>query len=420
MSKAEQDKGRNKVKKKKKHILVVCQYFYPEQFRINDICLRLVERGHKVTVLTGIPNYPSGSYYDGYHFFSGNEEYNGVKIIRLPLLPRGKNKFSMVLNYLSFVVSGYFWTKLTRLKSDAVFIYQLSPVTQALPGIWYGNKNKIPKILYVMDLWPESMEVVGGIRNRQVIQYINKIVDYIYHNSENILTSSRSFMQKIQQRGIKQDKLVFWPQYAEDYYSPVSTRKDNEIVVGNGLNITFAGNIGEAQGLGILPKAAIELKNLGVPVIFNIIGEGRYKSTLIQEIERLEVEEYFNFIGQRKPEEIPYYFANSDASLIILAQNELFDMTIPAKLQSTMACGIPIIASLNGEAAQIIKESQAGLVSEAGDVRGLIDNILEFSKLNSENKESFTLNALNYSEIHFNRECLLDELEILIARELDS
>ncbi|HEM5139056.1 TPA: glycosyltransferase family 4 protein [Streptococcus suis] len=408
------------MKEEKKHILVVCQYFYPEQFRINDISLKLVERGYKVTVLTGIPNYPSGSYYDGYHFFSKDEEYNGVKIIRLPLLPRGKNKLSMILNYLSFVVSGYIWAKLTHLKADAIFIYQLSPVTQALPGIWYGNKHKIPKILYVMDLWPESMEVVGGIRNRQVIQYINKIVDYIYINSENILTSSRSFMNKIQQRGIVQEKLVFWPQYAEDYYSPVRVRIENEIVSGNSLNITFAGNIGEAQGLGILPEVAIELKNADVSVMFNIIGEGRYKSTLIQEIERLEVEEYFNFIGQRKPEEIPYYFANSDASLIILAQNELFDMTIPAKLQSTMACGIPIIASLNGEAAQIIKESQAGLVSEAGDVRGLIDNIVEFSKLNSEVKESFAENALNYSEAHFDRECLLDELEIFIARESNS
>ncbi|HEL1588990.1 TPA: glycosyltransferase family 4 protein [Streptococcus suis] len=398
----------------KKHILVVSQYFYPEQFRINDICTKLVERGYKVTVLTGIPNYPTGSYYDGYHFFSRGEVFNGVEILRIPLIPRGKSKIGLVLNYLSFVLSGYVWAKLTKVDADAVFIYEVSPMTQALPGIWYSSKRNIPVLLYVMDLWPENVQIVGGIRSVQVIKYLNRMVDYIYHNVDKILTSSQSFLKKIQQRGINQDKLVFWPQYAEDYYSPVRVRIENEIVYGNNLNITFAGNIGEAQGLGILPEVALELKNSDVTVMFNIIGEGRYKSTLIQEIERLKVESCFNFIGQRKPEEIPYYFANSDASLIILAQNELFDMTIPAKLQSTMACGIPMIASLNGEAAQIIKESQAGLVSEAGDVRGLIDNILEFSKLTPDKKEIFGMNALHYSETYFNRESLLDELEKLV------
>nr|WP_261309367.1 glycosyltransferase family 4 protein [Streptococcus suis]AKE79195.1 glycosyltransferase [Streptococcus suis]AKE79245.1 glycosyltransferase [Streptococcus suis]AKE79270.1 glycosyltransferase [Streptococcus suis]AKE79295.1 glycosyltransferase [Streptococcus suis]AKE79358.1 glycosyltransferase [Streptococcus suis] len=404
-----------KVREKKKHILVVCQYFYPEQFRINDICIKLVERGYKVTVLTGIPNYPYGSYYEGYNFFSRNEDYNGINIIRLPLLPRGKNKVSMIFNYFSYVFSGYFWAKFTRFKADVIFIYQLSPVTQALPGIWYGKRKKIPKILYVMDLWPESLEVIGKVQNKKIIQYVNKIVDYIYQNSEIILTSSRSFMYKIRQRSIEQNKIMFWPQYAEDYYSPIRGEVDNEIVCGDGLNITFAGNIGEAQGLGILPKVAWELKKMNVAVTFNIIGEGRYKVTLQQEIAQMEVEDYFNFIGQKKPEEIPLYFAKSDASLIILAQNELFDMTIPAKLQSTMACGIPIIASINGEVAQIINESHSGLVSGAGDIRGLIDNILEFSKLNLEDKENFALNALNYSETHFNRECLLDELEKLLS-----
>ncbi|HEL9643549.1 TPA: glycosyltransferase family 4 protein [Streptococcus suis] len=399
----------------KKHILVVSQYFYPEQFRINDICTKLVERGYKVTVLTGIPNYPSGSYYDGYHFFSRREFFNGIEILRIPLIPRGKSKVGLILNYFSFVLSGYVWAKLTKVDADAVFIYEVSPMTQALPGIWYSFKRNIPVLLYVMDLWPENVQIVGGIHNAQVIKYLDRMVDYIYHNVDKILTSSQSFMKKIKQRGIDRDKLVFWPQYAEDYYSPVSVRIENEIVSGDSLNITFAGNIGEAQGLGILPEVALELKNANVPVMFNIIGEGRYKNTLIQEIERLKVESCFNFVGQRKSEEIPYYFANSDASLIILAKNELFDMTIPAKLQSTMACGIPIIASLNGEAAQIIKESQAGLVSEAGDVRGIIDNILEFSKLTPDKKEIFGMNALHYSETYFNRESLLDELEKLVS-----
>ena len=409
--------GDNEEIELKKHILVVSQYFYPEQFRINDICRKLVERDYKVTVLTGIPNYPSGSYYDGYHLFSKGESYEGINIIRIPLLPRRRGKISLILNYFSFVLSGYIWSKMTKLQVDAVFIYEVSPMTQALPGIWYGKKRKLPIFLYVLDLWPESVQIVGRIQNKYIVKKLNEMVDYIYQNVDCILTSSQSFIQKIQKRGIDKAKLVFWPQYAEDCYSPVMTPSENEIILGKKLNITFAGNIGEAQGLGILPKVALELQSLNVPIRFNIIGEGRYKDTLVQEVSKLGVNKCFNFIGQKKPEEIPSYFANSDASLIILSQNELFDLTIPAKLQSTMACGIPIIASLNGEAGDIIRESQSGLVSGAGDVKGLVENILHFSKLSLSEKKCFAKNALQYSKNYYNRDRLLDELEQLISRD---
>src|SRR5699024_7818619 len=154
----------------KKHILVISQYFYPEQFRINDICSEWVKKGYKVTVITGIPNYPQGKSYKGYGFFKKNrEKYNGIEIIRITLIPRGNSAIMLSLNYLSFVITGFFWSLFTKVKADAVFIFEVSPMTQALPGVWYSKRKGVPCYLYVQDLWPENVEIITGITNKRVI-----------------------------------------------------------------------------------------------------------------------------------------------------------------------------------------------------------------------------------------------------------
>ena len=182
-------------------LLVISQYYYPEQFRINDICQELVKRGHQVTVLTGIPNYPEGKFYQGYGLRKKRIEIkDGVEILRLPIIPRGKNPMMLILNYISFVISGFFWAKFTKKDFDQVFIYEVSPMTQALPGIWYGKGKKIQKDIYVMDLWPESIELATGIKNKFILKRVGKMVDYIYKNCDNILTSSKSFIDMISKK----------------------------------------------------------------------------------------------------------------------------------------------------------------------------------------------------------------------------
>lgn len=162
-----------KGKKEKKHILVLSQYFYPEQFRINDMCNEWVKRGYKVTVLTGIPNYPYGKFYKGYGYTKKrHEQWNGMEIIRIPLIPRGKTAIGLILNYLSFVCSGFFWKTFTKVKADCIFMYEVSPMTQTLIGVWYAKKQKIPCFLYVQDLWPENVEIVTGIKNKTILNAI--------------------------------------------------------------------------------------------------------------------------------------------------------------------------------------------------------------------------------------------------------
>ena len=397
-----------------KHILVISQYFYPEQFRINDICSEWVKRGYKVTVITGIPNYPQGKYYNGYGFFKKRKEkYNDMEIIRIPLIPRGNNAIMLALNYLSFVVSGFFWKVFTKVKADFVFIFEVSPMTQALPGIWYAKKRHIPCYLYVTDLWPENVEIVAGITNKRILNSIGHMVDYIYKRCDKIFTSSESFIQAIINRGTESNKLEFWPQYAEDYYLPINGSSVNisEIPKDNIINIIFTGNIGFAQGLDILPETVKILKEENINVRFNIVGDGRFKDTLKSLIEKNMISDYFNFIDKQPSTRIPELLAVCDVAFLSLSDNPLFEMTIPAKLQSYMACGIPIIASASGETAKIITEANCGLCSKTGNAKELADNIVKLSNKTKEEMKQLGANARAYYEIYFNKNKLLDKMD---------
>lgn len=401
----------------KKHILVIAQYFYPEQFRINDICTEWVKRGYKVTVITGIPNYPQGKYYKGYGLFKKRKEmYNGIEIIRIPLIPRGKNAIMLALNYLSFVVSGFLWKMFTRIKADYVFIFEVSPMTQALPGVWYGKRRNIPCYLYVTDLWPENVEIVAGIKNKNILNLIGMMVDYIYKRCNRIFTSSESFIGAINNRGIDKNKIEFWPQYAEDFYVPFDKEEVlvSEIQQDNKFNIIFAGNIGVAQGLNILPKTAQILKEKDINVRFNIVGDGRFKEKLISIVSELDVNDMFNFVGKQPAERIPEFMAACDAALICLSKSKVFSITLPAKTQSCLACGIPIIVSADGEIQSVIEKAKAGVCSEAGNAEMLAIKIIEIISKSKIELSEMAENALKYSKVNFDKNKLLKRMDKFI------
>ncbi len=398
----------------KKHILVIAQYFYPEQFRINDICTEWVKRGYKVTVITGIPNYPEGKYYEGYGLFKKRKEiYNGMEIIRIPLIPRGNNAIMLALNYLSFVISGFFWNTFTKIKADYVFIYEVSPMTQALPGVWYAKKRKIPCYLYVTDLWPENVEIIAGIKSKRVLNAIGVMVDYIYKRCDRIFTSSESFIKAINHRGTENEKLEFWPQYAEDYYKPVEKETVNvpEIPKDDTFNIIFAGNIGVAQGLDILPDAARILQEKGTKVRFNIVGDGRYKEKLKSKVAEYKVDDLFNFIDKQPSARIPEFMAVSNATLISLSKSKAFSITLPAKTQSCLACGVPVIVSGDGEIQDVINKAESGICSDAGDAEGLAENIQNLVSYPKEKHSKMAINAVNYYKINFDKETLLNRMD---------
>ena len=394
-----------------KHILVITQYFYPEQFRINDICFELVKRGYKVTVLTGIPNYPEGKFFKGYGWGKKRKEnINGVDVIRIPIVSRGKSAVRLVMNYYSFVVSGWLWNLFTKIKADCVFTFEVSPLLQAKIGVWYANKRKVPCYLYAQDLWPDNLEVVGGIRNKLVLNHYAKMASKIYNRYDKIFATSPSFVEEIRRRVEKnKEKVIYLPQYAEDFYRPLPKTATENIPQSEKFKVVFTGNIGQAQGLGILPKAAAILKERGViDALFVIIGDGRYKDDLLKVIKEYGVEDAFSFIPRKPAEEIPKYLAACDAAFVSFMNNSLFEKTIPAKVQSYLACGIPIIASANGETKRIIEESGCGVCTDIGDGEALADGIIKLAK--SDNYAAYGLNAVKYSEERFNKEAIIKAL----------
>ena len=394
----------------KKRLLIISQYFYPEQFRINDLCKEWVKRGYTVTVVTGIPNYPSGKFFKGYNWVKRRkEEYEGIHIIRLPLIPRGNSSLMLAMNYMSFVIAGWLWSHFTKIDADKVFIFEVSP------GIWYKKRKNVSCYIYVQDLWPENVEIVTGIHNRKIIHAIDRMVDYIYKNCNLILATSPSFVRRIEERGSawrnKKSKVKYWPQYAEDFYRPVPKKKLSDMPNDDSFKIVFTGNIGYAQGLDILPKAAAILKEKDVNCSFIIIGDGRYKGMLVKEIISVGVRSMFHMLGRKKPEEIPDYLAWCDVAFISFADNPLFEMTIPAKLQSYMACGMPILASASGETERIIREAECGVVCSIGDAGALADRIFAMSKMENKKLEEMSQKSFGYYCREFDRVTLLDKIE---------
>jgi len=399
-----------KMMKESKHILVVSQYFFPENFRINDICQEWIKKGYKVTVITGIPNYPEGKFYKGHNFFKKRaENYKGIDIIRLPIIARGNSKITLILNYFSFVVSGFMWSRLSSLKPDNVFIFEVSPMTQALPGVWFAKRRNIPCYIYVQDLWPENVEIVTGIKSKKILGPIGKMVDYIYSNCDRIFTTSNSFVQAILNRGVQKNKVFYWPQYSEE----IQINSLHKKKIKDELSIVFTGNIGEAQGLEQIIHLARKLKQLGYQsrVHFTLVGEGRFKNHLMNMITENNITSMFTFTGRVSSDQIPTILRSNDIALLSLSPNPLFEKTIPAKLQTYLSVGMPIFGLVNGETKKIIEESKSGLVATNDDFEQQVQIILNFLEKEESDMIDFRINGMNYSDIHFNKTNLLNKMD---------
>lgn len=397
-------------------ILIVTQYFYPENFRINDVCLGLVERGHSVTVLTGKPNYPSGKYFDGYGWFRNSyEKWKGVDVYRSNLILRGNgNAINLFLNYFSFAFLSIF--KLFSIKSrfDKIFIFAPSPITVGIPGIVASKLFKAKSVLWVHDLWPESIRIAGGIENRFIIKTIDLLTRWIYKKVDKILIQSEAFQSYITQQVEDKNKIFYYPFYAEPFYRVENPEPKYNDELPSGFKLLFAGNIGEGQSFPTLLEAAKVIKNMNLPISWIIFGEGRMKELVIKEITTHGLENNFILKGALPATEMPKYFCCVDGLIVSLKKSEIFSITIPGKLQSYLACGKPIIGSLDGIGAQIINDSKCGFTSKAESVEELVESILRLYNLSVEDRKSLGNNGRNYFEKEFERESLLDKLENIL------
>ncbi len=398
---------------KQKRIVIVSQYFWPETFKGNDIAVDFVKRGYQVTVLTGKPNYPQGKFYSGYSFFKKPTEiYKGINIIRVPLIPRGNNNLLLILNYLSFIFFGS-WAALFRIKGsiDIIFVQQLSPVTVALPAILLKKIKKVPLILWVLDLWPESITATTNINNTLILNLLKRLVHFVYQSSDRILISSKNFKISITQILGKTSKPIdYFPNWAEDVFlESVNKPSQFELPEQSGnFNIIYAGNIGEAQDFESVLKAVELTRTAHINWVF--IGDGRKKKWIEIEKQKRNLSNLF-LLGRYPLEDMPSIFQKADAMLVSLKNEPIFELTVPAKIQAYLASGKAILGMLNGEGAQIINQSGAGLACQAGQADELAQNAIRLSQLPQKEHLQKERHAKKYYQKYFNKQKLFDFLD---------
>lgn len=393
--------------------LIVSQYFFPEEFRINDLASELVLLGHQVTVLTGKPNYPKGEYYKGYSFKGVlKENYCGAEVIRVPLIKRGDGRAkNLVLNYFSFVHYAKKYIRHNRMAFDAIICYEISPITQAYPALYCKKKYGGKVLLWVQDLWPESVTAAGGVTNKLALSILGRMVKNIYAGCDKLLIQSEAFRESILSKGDFASKIVYVPNWAEDIFLD-KKMKDRDSVASmmpEGFRVMFAGNVGAAQDIDSIILAAHETRR--IPEIkWVIVGDGRMRESAEKKAQEMNLTETVIFLGRHPVEQMPTFFSFADAMIVSLKDDYIFSLTIPSKVQPYMASGKPIAAMLNGEGGRIIEESGCGMSALSGDYRRLAENVMMFYRMNKEERELMGQKGQDYYLRHFDKKTVIDTI----------
>ncbi|MCR4924824.1 MAG: glycosyltransferase family 4 protein [Clostridiales bacterium] len=395
----------------KKRILIVCQHFWPENFRINDIAKNFVEHGYEVDALCGIPNYPKGEFFSGYGFFRRrHEEYEGIRIFRCGEVPRkGNTYFRIFLNYISFPFFSLFHV-FPRLFThyDVVFLYQLSPVIMVWAGMLIAKIKKLPTVMYVLDLWPDNLYSVLDIKNKFLRKIAVTMSHWHYRHASRLIAISPRMQKKLYD--ITENKsIITVPQFCEKIYETTIYDESLNDRFKNGFNIVYAGNISPAQNYSLIAKTAkILVDDYGIKDInWIIVGDGMSKNDFERIIADYALEDIFYFEGMHPMEDIPKYAYIADGLLAALTKTPGLDCTIPARVISYFAAGKPLLLSMDGDATDLVNGQNCGFASAAGDVEQFAENICKLYRMNDSERTKMGDNAKKVYMENFERgDCL--------------
>lgn len=395
-------------------LLVISQYFWPENFRVNDLVEELSRRGHVVTVLTGVPNYPDGEVYAEYRC---NPEdfsmYQGAEVVRVPMTARGRSSISLMLNYFTFALSATFlgtW-KLRGRRFDAIFVFEPSPITVGVPAAVLRWFKRAPLAFWVLDLWPETLHALGKVRSPRLLASVGMLVAAIYKRCDLILAQSKSFIPQIRKYAGDEKDVRYFPSWSETAFDMDQAIPAPEVpLLPGAFNVMFAGNIGDSQDFPAILNAAEELRHRQ-EIRWLIVGDGRAAKWVKDEIERRGLQRQVVMLGRYPVNRMPSFFKHANALLVSLRDEPIFAMTIPGKVQSYLAAGIPVLAMLNGEGAHVIEEADAGIACPAGDHAALAAAVLRLAALNDDELKAMGRNGLAVSARDFDRDTLISRLE---------
>ncbi len=392
-----------------KKLLIVSQYFWPEEFRINELATELCEENLEIKVLTQIPSYPSAKIFKGrrYRF---KEQFKKITIYRIPTLSRGNSKIAIFFNYLSYIL--FSLPSLLYLKSkkfDFLIVFQPSPVTVGLwPAIIFNSK-KIKKIIWILDLWPDTFYSVLNSKIKFLDGLVNSLSKFIYQRYDNLLVQTNGFKKRLKEMQIEESYIKYFPNFSEEVFSKALSKKSSikcrvdEIfsTIPDGFNILFAGNLGFSQDIFSVLKAAELTLNKG-KINWIFLGAGRAENPLKEYLNKRDLDNVY-FLGRYNIELMPYFFNKADTMLVSLSDEEVFSMTIPGKIPSYMACSKPILGMLNGEGKDLIEKSNCGLCSHAGDFRSLAKNASLMANLKSDELDIYSNNSLKFYNEHLSK-----------------
>ncbi len=400
-------------------ILIVSQYFWPENFRVNDLTEELSRRGHDVTVLTGQPNYPEGDIFPAYRADPGAfSRFGDVPVVRVPVIPRRQSSVWLLLNYLSFAISASVlgvW-KLRGRPFDAIFVFQTSPITAAMPAILLRWLKRAPMLMWILDLWPDTLRAIGVVRSPRLLALVGMLVRFVYKRCDRILVQSRAFAPKVAPVAGGEDKIRYFPGWAERVFSgePLRSSPTELAAYRDDFKVLFAGNIGEAQDFPAILDAVAASRDVS-GLRWLVVGDGRGASQLRQEIERRSLQDTIILLGRFPIDRMPSFFAEADALLVTLRSDPIWSMTIPGKVQSYLAAGRPLLAMLDGEGGRVVAESGAGLVAPAGDGAELARQVRLLMAMNPDRRADMGRAGLAYGRREFDRDMLVDSLETWIG-----
>ncbi|MBC8532367.1 glycosyltransferase family 4 protein [Gehongia tenuis] len=395
-------------------IQIISQNYYPDNFRINDIASELVRKGNSVRVLTGLPDYTTNHIPKEYHWGRRrHEKIADVQICRLPTIARRTGIFFRMLNYGSFIISSFLHAEFGKKPdADAIFVFQTSPIFQAIPGVVWKRRTNKPLILYCLDIWPESMKAWGVGESNPVYHLVKKISRWIYRSCDYIAITSKPFRQYlVEVCDVNEDRIVYLPQYAEDLYADITGKYEDNGVI----DFLFAGNIGLVQNVDCIIKAVAKM-DTREKFCVHIVGDGSELDNCRNLAKSLGVENNIVFHGRHPLEEMAEFYRMADCFLLTLRGGDYIGMTLPGKAQSYLSAGKPIVGAVNGAAQEMIVEAKCGKAVAADDAMGLaqvmtqvIDSFTSYQEMG--------LNGRNYYEEHFRREQFFESLLNLLKSE---
>ena len=389
-------------------ILVICQHYWPENFRVTEICEALVERGHEVTALVGLPNYPTGVVPDEYrHFKNRHQVHNGVHIHRCFEIGRRPSKIGLAINYVSYMVSASIKALLKKRDYDVIYSFSTSPVLMSLPAALLRCFTSKKFLIYVLDIWPACLAAMNVGEDSLLYRFMKPVSRWIYNRADTLIYSSKRFQAYLQNvHHITVDDEHYMPQFADDVFTqPLPPTPETGV-----CHLVFAGNIGKMQSVETLVKAAALLRD--EPVHWHIIGDGSNYQTCVDLASELKLEKQVTFHGRKPLSDMPAYYTMADAMLVSMRDDISVNDTLPGKVQSYMASGRPVLGSIAGETVYVIEKAQCGFCARPDDPEAFADVVRRFMK--HPNQAQLGKNGAAYYQKHFTKKHHMDKLEAML------